>query len=353
MTSSPVTAALEDANAGVGPGLARILQIRRHAYNYKWTQAAARFPHLTSADAESFFTRDLAPLIEAVAALSPDHAETVCDAGVDVGLEATGLRLLGQNAPNAWVTQLWRSVLPTLAAHVVADPTTVLSDLSNATAQFDNHPTSRPEQWLRLLRDLGPEANDQAQLRSLGQLLAWRSGLAHYRTGALDAARQLPEPLRTAALELPVAQAFEEFVAELEASPWPVTQRAALTDPGSLARVGGFRGFGGPFPVPPTLATRRTDLLARSGNRNWLVTADLFGTTLHRVDDPGDYSGPNVRPPLQLFGGSMIFADGRVSDFSDSSPITGIVQGPGFAAVTTENSHVIRFIPTEITGESR
>ena len=251
------------------------------------------------------------------------------------------------------VSHLWRTVLPSLAAHVITDPARVLSELSNAASQFTTFPSARPDQWLRLLRDLGPSTTDVAQLRQLGQVLAWRSGLAHYRSGALAAAGQLTEPIRSAALQLPVPQPFDEFVRELDTSPWPVTQRAALVNPALLTTVGAFRGFGGPFLTPPTLATRGTELIARSGDRNWRITADLFGATLHRIDDPGDGAGMTARPPTQLFGGSMVFAEGRVVDLSGSSPITSVVQGDGFLAVTTENSHVIRFVATEVVGAAR
>ena len=342
-----------NSTATVGPGFTRVLQIRRHAYNYRWKEAVARFPRLESADAESFFVGDLAPLAEAVERLDPDHTEIVCDHAVDVGLKATGLRLLGNRSPTTWVSQLWRSVLPALAAHVITDPAGVLSDLSNATTQFNAFPAARPDQWLRLLRDLGPRTADVAQLRLLGQVLAWRSGLAHYRAGALMAAHQLPEPLRSAALELPIPQPFDEFVMELEASPWPATQRAALSDPSLLTTVGAFRGFGGPFLTPPTLATRGTDLIARSGDSNWLITADLFGATLHRIDDAGNTAGMNVEPPVQMFGGSAVFADGRLVDLSGSSPITSVVQRNGFVAVSTANSHLIRLVAAEIGGVIR
>ena len=338
MNGSPGnTAELSDA-------LARVLRGRRHAYNFQWREAARRYPHLTANDASRFFGSDLAPLINAVDELEPELTEVVCDVAVDVGIKATGLRLLGNSPTQQATNNLWRDVFPRLAQHVSADPGGLLAALSNATEELSRHPAARSDKWLEALSELGPTTADSNQLRLVAQVLAWRSGLAHYRSGALQAARQLPEPLRSQVLDLPVPQSFESFAAEVENSPWPLSQLPTDNSTGVIARVGSFRGFGGVFLSPPTLAMRGADLIARTIEGSWLVRADLFGATMHRTDDRGELAGKALRLPMKLSGDSMILGSHRFVDLGDSSPITSVAEMNGALAVTTANSFAIRIV---------
>ena len=228
--SSSVIAA--EGSRSVSPALERILRERRHAYNFRWSEARSRFPHLSSTDAASFFVHDLSPLIDALSILpsvGSDQLESICDVAVELCAKATELRLLGVYAVEPWVTKLWRNTLPALAMHLANDPLTVIAEFSHATAQFSAHRASRPQQWLRLLTVLGPKAADLAQLRLLGKVLAWRSGLAHYRTGALAAADQLPTELVEAALQIPTSQSWHHAGPARALKPrvyWPKSVRS-------------------------------------------------------------------------------------------------------------------------------
>jgi hypothetical protein len=346
-------------SASIGPAFELVLRERRHAYNFKWREARNRFPHLSNDDAASFFLNDLAPLINALAdvsatavlpavlpallpAVGADRLESICDIAVDVGARASGLRLLGVNATQPWVTKLWRETFPLLARHITDNPLFVITELSHATAQFSAHAASRPQQWLRLLTSLGPQTADLEQLRLLGKVLAWRSGLAHYRSGALIAADELPTTLVEQALGIPNGQSWSEWREALHESPWP---RSLVGTEPLLARIGSFRGLGGVFTEPPMLATRDGDLIARSGTDAWLVTADAFGSTLHRSDDAGVPAGLTVEEPTVILG-DYVFVGSQAVELGAAAPVTSAVQQGNVLALTLKNSHAIWLLNT-------
>ena len=335
-----------DTSPSLSPALTSILRERRHAYNYRWSEARSRFPHLTSEDAASFFVNDLAPLIDALAAsaVQADQLELLCDIAVEVGSRATGLRLLGVNASQPWVTELWRSTFPALAHLIIADPLAVITELSHATAQFSAHGASRPQQWLRLLTALGPQAADLEQLRLLGKVIAWRSGLAHYRTGALAAADRLPPELVERALEIPAGQSWSTLRVALQESKWP---SSLVGDTALLTKVGSFRGFGGVFLEPPMLATRDNDLIARSGGDAWIISADLFGATLHRTDDHGIPAGVSVSETTLILGDFVILPSQPI-ELGAAAPVTSAVQQGNLLALTTKNSHAIWLLDAQV-----
>jgi hypothetical protein len=335
-----------EGSRSVSATFERILRERRHAYNFRWSEARSRFPHLNANDAASFFVHDLAPLIDALSgapSVRSDQLESICDIAVEVGAIATGIRLLGVNATQPWVTHLWRTVFPALAQHIANEPLAVITELSHATAQFNAHTAARPEQWLRLLTMLGPQACDLAHLRLLGKVLAWRSGLAHYRNGALAAADQLPTELAELALEIPSTHSWARLRAPLNASCWP---SECVDTTGLLAKVGAFRGLGGVFVEPPTLATRDGELIARSGGDAWVICADLFGATLHRTQDFGDPAGTACEEPVLILGDFIILPSQAV-ELGAAAPVTSVVQQGNTLAITTKNSHAIWLLGTD------
>ncbi len=351
--SPPAMSAMAaEGSRSVSPVLERILRERRHAYNFRVSEARSRFPHLNATDAASFFVNDLAPLIDALSTLpsvGSDQLESICDIAVEVGAKATGLRLLGVNAVEPWVTELWRNTFPALAQHIAANPLAVITELSHATAQFSAHRASRPQQWLQLLKVHGPKAADLAQLRSLGKVFAWRSGLAHYRTGALAAADQLPTELVEAALQIPAPQSWAEWRDALNASRWPGSLVEAT---GVLAKVGAFRGFGGVFLEPPTLATCDGDLIARSGGDAWTICADLFGATLHRTQDHGEPAGVTCEEPVLILG-DFVFLPSQAVELGAAAPVTSAVQQGNILAITTNNSHAVWLLGIGETSEDQ
>jgi hypothetical protein len=74
-----------------------------------------------------------------------------------------------------------------------------------------------------------------------------------------------------------------------------------------MFRVGGFRGFGGPFVAPPELRyAGQNRFYVGDGEGWWLLVVDGYGTSLHRLaEEPRGVKdeGPGARavPELAAF----------------------------------------------------
>ena len=120
-----------------------------------------------------------------------------------------------------------------------------------------------------------------AEGREAGKVAAWRSGMAHYRTPALEAITQLPENVANTAVGL-----FEvkrhlpmDRLLMMLGSPWGRSE-SAHPDRGPalemVAKVGGFRGFGGPFDKPPEVTLIEGELYAFDDSEAWLIKASKW-----------------------------------------------------------------------------
>lgn len=269
----------------LAPALADFLRQRRVALNARFAAARRRWPHLEPADFAFFLREQLSPLVAAIAGPSPNHADAVATLGYDLGLQLVAEKIAGPAAAEPTVNRLWQETFPALAPLVVGSPRRAIGSLCNAAHQLVSTPGTRPAVWLDRLAALGPRCTDAQQLLIVAQVLAWRAGLAHYRLSALAAADALPPALALAALNAPATGAWPHIRAEHARDPWfgyGLDGRALEAEP-FARRVGAFRGFGGLFAVPPTVAVNGDHLLVRSGDEAWLLTADAFGATFHRA----------------------------------------------------------------------
>jgi hypothetical protein len=130
----------------------------------------------------------------------------------------------------------------------------------------------------------------------LAALAAWRSGALDLRQDALGrlgealASGSIPRSALASALGLAAAELDEFALAQAE-SPfgWP----ARADDDVVIARVGGFRGLGGPWTAPPLRADAADHdgrfLITLTDGGRWQLDADIFGSTLTRLaPDTGD-----------------------------------------------------------------
>lgn len=159
-------------------------------------------------------------------------------------------------------------------------------------------------------------------LRRLGVVAAWRSGAVRLRRAALTSAGRVPADAACAALSLPELGA-EHLALLLErhaADPWWWPDgdgvRGAGVGPGRpvVARLGGFRGFGGPWARPPRVlgalggdgtawdvATAHPD--HPGAEERWRVLADVHGVAVHRWSPGPDLlvrsggTGAGTAPP--------------------------------------------------------
>jgi hypothetical protein len=169
--------------------LERVLRAGRHELNTRFAECRLRYPEL---DAEAFaaFLRDTAdPVVAAVDATTSAHTAEVAEVSFDLGLELVGQRIAGPGARTSSVDDAWRRIAVVAPASLASSPRRVLAALSNAAHQLSSTPGVRIAQWLDELARLAPCCADADTLLRLGQVAAWRAGMAHYRAGALAAAR--------------------------------------------------------------------------------------------------------------------------------------------------------------------
>lgn len=121
---------------------------------------------------------------------------------------------------------------------------------------------------------------DAAAARVIAVVAGWRAGVVALRQEALGHLAQLDPETAAAALGMDSGQ-LAEFTAAQPADPfWAPGQL------GVVARIGGFRGVGGPWIAPPTSAHLTADgtVAIACGDDLWVAHADAFGCRLGRVD---------------------------------------------------------------------
>lgn len=220
--------------------------------------------------ADAVATR-LDPLAQAVEAIAPHRTAAVVDAGLALTVTLVDHALSIERRTLA--DRVWREVSVPLARVVAERPEPVLALLTNAALKLASTPGARVDEWMARMAELAPLVEADT-LAAVGQVVAWRAGMAHYREGALAAADQLPEATALAAIG--AHGSWAESRAALAADRWWTPEGRATG-----TRFGGFTGFGGPFAVPPELRAGTAGVFVRAGERIGLLVADAWGATLH------------------------------------------------------------------------
>jgi hypothetical protein len=287
----------------VGEPFARVLRASRDELNARFAEARQRHPSLAGDELMAFLANVVDPIVGAVAKASPDRSDAVALTAYEVALELVGQRLVGPLARGVAIDATWRCILPAAARLVAAEPSRVFASLSNAAHQVEATPGARVSDWVHDVMRLAPTCATVDELLAVGQVAAWRAGLAHFRQGAIAAAGMLPQPLALNAIGAAPNREWGEIQAGLLASEWFDPARADATpvstsSPRTVATVGAFRGFGGVFGAPPRVTHAAGHFHVSSVDECWLLTADLYGATFHRVaPDEARLPRPLETPP--------------------------------------------------------
>ncbi|MES2657030.1 MAG: hypothetical protein V4689_00355 [Verrucomicrobiota bacterium] len=307
----------------LAPPLAVFLRARRADCNARFAAARRHWPRLDAADFSLFLRDQLSPL---ASALDPTHVHLVLDRAYDLGLQLVAEKLAGPSAVTPAINLLWTEVFPSMAAHIAVAPRRILGSLSNAAHHLVATSDHRAEIWRSRLAALAPRCSTADELLIVAQLLAWRAGLAHFRSAALAAADALPPDLALAVFDAPADLNWPEVRDAYRSDPWFGCDTPATPD----RRIGAFRGFGGLFVTPPLVTRSGSHILVRSGDESWILIADSFGATLHRATPDEIADAAPVSPPPRDFGR---LPSGHV-------PASAVILG-GTYAVTSGQSHSI------------
>jgi len=320
-----------------------VLSLRRADYNAQFLAARRAAPELDEAVFKTFLSTSVEPLVNAVAAVDKAALVEVVDVAYGVGLELLAQRLVGPRASGSALDSGFQQLFPALAGFIARAPAVLLPRLCNALQQLSSVPGARPAQWSRALSGLASGAENVEQLLSLGQVLAWLSGLAHYRSGALLLCRSLPEGLVANALGVPAAE-LQASLSRLEHDPWFVPSAPGLGFR-VIGNVGSFRGFGGPFLAPPRVARKGQQLFVVSGDDSWLLTLDAFGCTFHRAARE-ELAGASIdieRDGVNV-DSTSVSALGERLPLIDTGPLTSAVGNQGTLLFTTAHSYTVTVV---------
>lgn len=333
--------------------LAAILAGRRSRYNAQFAEARRSRPSLNPEHFSDHLREVVAPLVVRVAQADPSRANAVADVLYDLSLDLVGRDLLGPNARYPAVVQGWTHLLPALAQPLAEAPRQLAGAITNALYQLSTVPGARPEQWLREVETLAAVCAGTSELLEAAKVVAWRAGLAHYRASALALCRRLAPGKAAAALSLPVTSLerdeIDTVVAQLQADPWLEPAEALHGPPERrhlrlVRRVGAFRGFGGTFIRPPQVTCPGGQFVATDGEQPWLLHADVFGATLHRL--PAVPTEPPVMAsPLFKVGlGGKVSRGPLKAEFLDLHVSHSSAANTHTLAVTTPLSHAVCLI---------
>jgi hypothetical protein len=329
-----------------GP-LAQALEAGRPRFNALFAQARRHTPMLDPAAFAGFLRSHLAPVIAAVAPLAPDRLGEVVDVLYEFALELVG-KDFGVRYPA--VLQGWDRLLRTLPRHLAGAPRRFAGSVTNALYNLSVTPGARPLEWLDVMTHLGTRCDDVDALLAAGTVAAWRAGLAHFRDGALEACRKLDPVVACLALGRRDALnriALAVVLNRLRDDPW-LSVAEAGADNGDkkmlriVARVGGFRGFGGSFLTPPTVAGADGHIHIADAESCWLLCADRYGATLHR--SANGLPQPDGKPPFQVLANGTVRCGDASARFDELQACTSFAATATTLAVTVPLAHIVYLV---------
>ncbi len=337
---------MNNSLAPVSEALAAVLGSGRTHFNSRVSEARHRYPGLDTAAFAAFLRTGLDSVARSVAEIAPERTAAVVSDAYDIALELIAQGQAGPGARSNAVERVWVALAPKLARLVAAEPIQVLGALSNSAIHVTGVPSARFDDWLGGMATVAEHADSTAQLRSLGAIMAWRAGLAHFREGAMQCADALPEPLALLAMGASHAANWPLLREACRADPWWSPNPVARDAVRNGRYVGQFTGFGGTFAQPPTVRACPLGFLVRSGDRYGLLVADVYGAVLLPAtgDEYAKAESTAQYPPVQVAGRQLVIGNRRIDiDLPEDGMAASGNQHT--VAVTSPYTHLIRLLP--------
>ena len=271
-----------------------VLRAGRAEFNERFAMARRAGLRVDEEQFSEVLRELVGPVVEAVSEVDEMAALATTRVLFEVALKLVSLGLLGQESRHFQINGLWMSELPKLASFLVEEPERVVSALSNAVHNLASSREGDAALWRQYLLEVAPGCSSADELLRAGKVLAWRSGMAHFRESALSEWESLSEGLK-----YEVMGVSEEVgdVADLRRrlqNRWTGAVVESLSDePQVVGRVGGFRGAGGVFVEPPCVGVRDGELFAFDREGVFSLHADVYGTSCKRAS-PAVLNGLSV-----------------------------------------------------------
>jgi hypothetical protein len=269
---------------------AQALKNNRDKFNTKFAYARHAYPSLDGEAFKEHLQLMVAPIIESVHRVAPESVEKVLLALYDFSLDLIGKKMLGEQTRYPALMRGWHQLFAEFPNLLAKEPASFAGAVSNALYNLSINQNTRPDFWINEMLKVGKSCKDVQAFLEVGKVVAWRSGMAHYRDGALDACLAIDAELARAALCIKEESVtnLQAIVERLRNDPWLSPWVAASETNGNkrlkiASVVGAFRGFGGLFISPPEVVLSNGEFYVFDNESCWLMTADLFGATLHRI----------------------------------------------------------------------
>ena len=331
---------------------ATALEAGRRRYNTQFALARMGQPRLQPEAFLAHLGTTVRPIIEAVHRHDPARVEAVLDVLYEVSLDLVGRGWMGPESHFPFLDDGWKRLFVECASLLAEAPKRVVTALTNALYNLSQEPSARPEAWIDGMIAVGSRAADLEEWLEAGKVLAWRSGLAHYRDGALDACARLSPAVAAVAMgleaelsETALAALLDDLKKDRWASPADVLAQASERKRVCLVGVcGGFQGTGGPFLTPPRVAVQDGGFVAWDQEFLWALHADVFGTVFRRLGKAPESLESSSASSLQ------IDADGTVRSEDNGEVFPGLASWSSAAAagdtlaVTLPDAHFVYLV---------
>lgn len=324
---------------------AKVLAAGRTQFNLRVAEARRRYPAFDTSAFADFLQDGVDCVVLAVAHAAPERVASTSLVAYDFALDLVGQALAGPKARSPLVNQVWQDIAPAYARLAAENPVEVLGLLSNAAINIGKVASARCEQWAQEMTAISPKVESLPQLQAIGQVLAWRAGLAHFRLGAIQAADQLPEALALAAMAAPATTPWAELKSRLLANPWHMPDNTVSSSGG--IEIGQFTGFGGEFSEPPEIRACPEGFFIKSGTRYAFLIADAFGAVLHSATAEEFEHAQSYKFPKATINGSRITLGKRTVDLDLPANQLAAVCNADTAAVMSPYTHAIRLLPLQ------
>ncbi|MDM8515139.1 hypothetical protein QUF76_02980 [Desulfobacterales bacterium HSG16] len=271
-----------------GP-FADILKNDRDLFNLKFNHASRSDRSLNGNDFFDHLTGIVAPLVNLVAGFPNANAKKLACSLYDLSLALFAQGCFGKNPVYPEVLRAWKELFPSVPQFLAEEPETLPAAISNALINLTTEKSGKQLLWLDIMKGLAPLCSDTDTFLNAGKTAAWRCGMAHYREGALEAAKSLSPQIfaRVIGLSGSIDSAkTRDVLKNLIKDPWYYPFPLKKNNDKSLAIVavgGGFQGFGGPFITPPSAKKIKNMLYLYDDEEYRVLHADIFGATLHRA----------------------------------------------------------------------
>ncbi|MGK5027523.1 hypothetical protein [Janthinobacterium sp. RB2R34] len=320
----------------ISPAFAAILASGRAQFNARGVEARRSFPSLDMQAFGAFLQDGVDPVVQAVANAAPERAGSFTLAAYDMALELVGHGLAGPAAKNPFLGAVWRELAPHFAPLLATSPVDALGMLSNAAIHLAGVAGARTQQWQDEMAAIAPQVGTLSQMRAVGQVLAWRAGVAHFRMGAIAAADTLPSALALAAY----------CESQLD---WPSLREQLLNQPwrGNADGIefGAFTALGGEFATPPQVRATDDGFVVSAGERFYLLLADAHGAVLHGATEDEYVQASTGVPSSVRLHGSTVHLEGRALALDLPAGEIALAANAHTLAITSPYTHAIRLLP--------